>query len=394
VESGRRTPVRADENAADSEERFRLLVESVSDYAIFMLDPRGHVATWNIGAERIKGYRAAEIIGKHFSVFYPPEDVAAGKTERELEIATRTGRFEEEGWRLRKDGSRMWANVTITALRSSKGVLLGFAKVTRDLTERREAEETQRALAAERAKLEEKSRIQEFQERFLAILGHDLRNPLASIDMGAGILRQLSKDPATIRILDRMQSSSLRMSRMIEQILDLTRARLAGGLQLDPRPMDLRSVIAHIIEELRAIHPSRTIDLRAGPLPGFWDADRLEQVFSNLIGNALVHGDPATPVTVEGRNQGGLVSVSVHNQGAPIPDEMQLAIFSPFRRGERDSRTSKTEGLGLGLYISREVAVAHGGGIDLRSSVTEGTTFRVTLPVAPPSSPRPPETDR
>jgi len=221
VASALRAPVGVPGTTAESEERFRLLVESVSDYAIFVLDPTGHVATWNIGAERIKGYKAAEIIGKHFSIFYPPEDLAAGKTERELEIAARVGRFEEEGWRVRQDGSHFWANVTITALRNAEGTLLGFAKVTRDLTDRREAEATQRALVVERAKLEEKSRIQEFQERFLAILGHDLRNPLASIDMGAGILRQLSSDPATIRILDRMHSSSLRMSRMIEQILDL-----------------------------------------------------------------------------------------------------------------------------------------------------------------------------
>jgi len=475
-----RTPGGADEDdAAESEERFRLLVESVADYAIFMLDPNGRVATWNLGAERIKGYKAAEIIGKHFSVFYPPEDVAAGKTERELEIATRTGRFEEEGWRvkkdgahfwanvtitamrgrdgkligfakvtrdlterrraedetrrfrllvesvkdyaifildrgghvltwnlgaerikgyraqisagtgrfeeegwrIRKDGARFWANVVITALRNPDGVLVGFAKVTRDLTDRKEAEETQRALVAERAKREEQSRIQEFQERFLAILGHDLRNPLASIDMGAGILRQLSKDPAAIRILDRMRSSSLRMSRMIEQILDLTRTRLADGLKLDPKPMDLRDLTAHVIEELRVIHPSRLIELRSPPLPGVWDPDRLEQVFSNLIGNALLYGAPEAPVVVVGGIEDGLIWVDVHNDGAPIPAEMQSSLFNPFRRGERESRSSKTTGLGLGLYISREVAIAHGGGINLRSSVTEGTTFRVTLPV-------------
>jgi PAS domain S-box-containing protein len=383
VASAPRPPAGPHEAIAESEERFRLLVASVSDYAIFMLDPGGHVASWNIGAERIKGYRAREIIGKHFSVFYPPEDVAAGKTERELEIATRTGRFEEEGWRVRKDGSLFWANVTITAMRSRDGSLLGFAKVTRDLTERREAEETQRALVAERAKLEEKSRTQEFQERFLAILGHDLRNPLASIDMGAGILRQVSKDPSTTRILDRMRSSSLRMSRMIEQILDLTRARLTGGLPLNPKPMDLRDLIARVVEELRVIHPKRTIELCSVPLPGVWDPDRLEQVFSNLVGNALLYGDPGRPVTIDGRAQGRMVSVEVHNEGLPIPDELQSTIFSPFRRGERDSRTMKTAGLGLGLYISREVTIAHGGQLDLQSSGIEGTTFRVTLPASP-----------
>src|SRR5437868_156001 len=159
---------------AGEDDDFRLLVESVKDYAIFKLDTGGRIATWNLGAERIKGYKADEIIGKHFSIFYPPEDVAAGKTERELEIASREGRFEEEGWRIRKDGSRMWANVTITALRNQEGELIGFAKVTRDLTERREAEENRRTLAAEKAALAEKAKIHEFQERFLAILGHDL----------------------------------------------------------------------------------------------------------------------------------------------------------------------------------------------------------------------------
>jgi PAS domain S-box-containing protein len=121
--------------------RFRLLVESVKDYAIFILDPDGRVLTWNAGAERIKGYATSEIVGKHFSIFYSTDEVAAGKCERELAIARRDGRFEEEGWRLRKDGSRFWASVTITALRNQEHTLIGFAKVTRDLTERKAAEE-------------------------------------------------------------------------------------------------------------------------------------------------------------------------------------------------------------------------------------------------------------
>jgi len=207
----------------------------------------------------------------------------------------------------------------------------------------------------------------------------------------AGILRQLSKDPATTRILDRMRASSLRMSRMIEQILDLTRARLAGGLPLSPKPMDLRDLIARIVEELRVIHPSRAIELHAGPLPGVWDPDRLEQVFSNLVGNALLYGDPTKPITIDGRSEGRLISVEVHNEGVPIPPEMQPTIFSPFRRGERDSRATKTAGLGLGLYISREVTISHGGNLDLQSSLIGGTTFRVTLPAIQPGPPGPTE---
>ena len=367
------------------EERFRLLVESVKDYAIFILDPQGYVATWNVGAQRIKGYTAAEIIGKHFSTFYPPEDNAVGKTERELEIATREGRFEEEGWRVRKDGSLFWANVTITALRGPEGKLVGFAKVTRDLTERREAEEARRALAVERAALAERARTQQFQERFLAILGHDLRNPLASIDMGAGILRNHSTDPAVTKIVERMQSSSARMSRMIEQILDLTRTRLAGGLELHTASMDLRDTLARVVDELRGVHLAATIVLQCPPLPGVWDRDRLEQLFSNLIGNALVHGDLSKPVTIRGRTDDGVggrwAIVEVHNDGDPIPAELQPILFDPFRRGERDSRSSKTSGLGLGLYISREIALAHGGDIEVHSDPATGTTFRIRVPV-------------
>jgi PAS domain S-box-containing protein len=365
----------------EAEERFRLLVESVKDYAIFILDPDGRVSTWNPGAERIKGYAATEIVGKHFSIFYPPEVAATGKCDEELVIAAREGRFEEEGWRLRQDGSQFWANVTITALRDPDRTLVGFAKVTQDLTTRKQAEENLRALAAERAALAEQERVQEFQERFLAILGHDLRNPLASIDMGAGILRQSLTEPANIRILDRMQSSSRRMTRMIEQILDLTRSRLAGGLEMLREVMDLRLALTRIVDELRVAFPVRSIALDCPSFHGMWDRDRLEQVFSNLIGNALVHGDPNAPVTVQGTMDGSQVRISVRNEGTPIPLEVVPTLFNPFRRGERESRTSKTAGLGLGLYISHEIVRGHGGRIDVVSTACDGTTFLVSLPI-------------
>jgi PAS domain S-box-containing protein len=369
-----------------TEARFRLLVESVKDYGIFILTPEGIVDTWNVGAERLKGYSASEIVGKHFSVFYPPDDIAAGKCEMELDVASRVGRFEDEGWRLRKDGTPFWANVVITALRDDAGKLIGFAKVTRDLTERKQAEETQRALAAETAMLVEKARIQEFQERFIAILGHDLRNPLAAIDMAANLLRAHgAKDATTLRILDRFDASSRRMSRMIGQILDLTRTRLAGGLEIRTAPMELSSMLADISDELRTAHPNRKIDLRCVPSNGTWDRDRLEQVFSNLIGNALHYGTRDQPVTVSCQRETQSVVVDIHNHGPPISEELQAKLFDPFRRGTRDSRTRMTEGLGLGLYISREIARAHGGNISVTSD-SHGTTFRVRLP-SPPSAP-------
>ncbi len=363
-------------------DHYRLLVESVKDYAIFILDPAGHITTWNEGAQRIKGYLAAEIVGKHFSVFYPAEDVAGGKCERELHEAAHQGRFEDEGWRIRKDGSLFWANVVITALHGDEGELVGFAKVTRDLTERKQLEERLRALAAEEAAVAERARIQEFQERFIAILGHDLRNPLAAIDMGAGLLRQQTEhDPATARIAERVQSSTRRMSRMIEQILDLTRSRLGGGIEMAPQPMELCATLTGVVEELRTVHPRRRIELVcARPIRGTWDRDRLEQVFSNLVSNAVHHGAKDGPVTLETHPDGAVVHVDVHNEGEPIPEPLRVSLFNPFRRGERESRTRETEGLGLGLHISREIVLAHGGDIHVRSTPSEGTTFRVTLP--------------
>jgi len=373
--------------AEEQARRFQLLVETVKDYAIFVLDPSGHVATWNAGAQRIKGYMASEIIGKHFSVFYPAAEKVGGKCELELDIAAREGRFEEEGWRLRKDGSRFWANVSITALREQEsGALLGFAKVTRDLTERVRSEETLRRLAAEKAALAEKARIQEFQERFIAILGHDLRNPLSAIDVGVSILRQRAAslgDEPTTRVAERMKSSTRRMSRMIEQILDLARSRLGGGLDVKPAEMNLCPMMTAIVDELRAAHPSRSIELRCpAALEGLWDRDRLEQVFSNLVSNAIHYGDPERPVTVRVAVEEGDVVVTVHNDGPPIPETLRSEIFSAFRRGERDGKAAETTGLGLGLYISREILLAHGGEIDVRSNRIEGTTFQVRLPRA------------
>jgi PAS domain S-box-containing protein len=352
----------------------------VKEYAIFILDPLGHVSTWNPGAQRIKGYTSEEIIGKHFSIFYPPEPLPDRRCQLELEIAAEEGRFEEEGWRLRKDGSHFWAKVTITTLRDSGNLLLGFAKVTQDLTQRREAEAANRALAEQRAALAEKARIQEFQERFLAILGHDLRNPLASIDMGIGILQEQTKDPAAARILGRMQSSSSRMSRMIAQILDLTRSRLDGGLELDLRPMDLGETLSKIVDELRTAHPTSSIELVAPKASMLGDPDRLEQVFSNLIGNAILHGDPTTPIVISAQLEDEVVNVKIHNEGEPIPADIQARIFDPFRRGERESRTAKTTGLGLGLYISWEIVRGHGGSIEVDSSADRGTSFRVRVP--------------
>jgi PAS domain S-box-containing protein len=357
-----------------SEERFRLMVEGVKDYAIFMLDPKGFVTTWNAGAQLIKGYRPSEIIGRHFSCFYSQEEVRAGKCERELAIATREGRFEEEGWRLRKDGSRFWANVLITAIWDERDQLRGFAKVTRDLTERRRSEDELAAEARRRLEAETQTR---FAEMFVGILGHDLRNPLNAISMGVNLVKR--RGTAEPRILDRILNSSQRISNMIDQLLDLTRTRLAGGIPIEKRLANLRRVVADAIEELQLVHHDREIRFEKGAeIEGFWDEDRLAQVVSNLVGNALEHGDPNRPVTVRLWVAADAVRLAVHSFGPPIPPEILPVIFDPYRR--YPVRNERSKGLGLGLFITQQIVAAHGGRLDCQSTDVEGTTMTAFLP--------------
>lgn len=222
-----------------------------------------------------------------------------------------------------------------------------------------------------------------FQERFVAVLGHDLRNPLSAVNMAAGILAhraESAQDNATLRVVTRIESSTRRMARMVEQIMDLSRSRLGGGFDVHPAPTNLCVLLEGVIEELRITHQTRTFELQCPPFEGLWDRDRLEQVFSNLIGNAIHHGLATEPITIRAYADGELICVDVHNQGPPIREELQAKLFDPFRRGERSSRETRTAGLGLGLFISRELVAAHGGDISIHSSAEHGATFRVALP--------------
>jgi signal transduction histidine kinase len=240
-----------------------------------------------------------------------------------------------------------------------------------------------RAAEAERAQLAERARQTEFQERFVAILGHDLRNPLSAVRMGLALLRRTAP-PESMRTLDRMDRSVARMERMIQQLLDLARSRIGGGIRIAPAPASLERIVNDVAEELRSAHPGRELVVEAGgDLDGAWDADRLQQVASNLINNALCYGSPDEPVRVALRGEDGQVVLSVHNGGAPIPDAIREALFDPFRRGREGAAPASPSGLGLGLYITRELVRAHGGSIDLQSTESSGTTFTVALPRAP-----------
>jgi signal transduction histidine kinase len=306
--------------------------------------------------------------------------VAEGKPERELEAAERDGRFEDEGWRLRRDGSRFWASVVITALRDRQGTLRGFGKVTRDLTARKEAEEARRELAAREAAEVERRRADQVQERLVAIVGHDLRTPLSVITMGVGAIRQRGGlGPEQLATLERIARSGQRMQGIIDDLLDFGRSTQGRGIPVVMEDADLAEVCRRAVGELGQLNGGRAIGLSVrGDTRLHGDAARLVQVVSNLVGNALQHGDGAVQVEVEGSQD--QVALSVHNHGAPIPTEELPRLFEPFRQGEGPGAGERSGSVGLGLFIVREVVRAHRGEVEVRSDAPAGTTFTVRLP--------------
>lgn len=355
---------------------FRLLVESVRDYAIFMLDPRGIVTTWNEGAQRIKGYLAEEIVGRHFSCFYEPEVVATGKCDYELVVAEREGRFEDEGWRLRKDGSRFWASVIITALRAQGGRLVGFAKVTRDLTERRKLEDERVRIA----QIEEANRIK---DEFFATLSHELRNPLNAI-LGWTALVQRSNDLDYIaKGLETIQRNAQAQKNLIEDMLDMSRI-VGGTMWIRPILMDMAAAVRDVLESMRPIAEAKGVTLEIeridGPAMLAGDPDRLKQVVANLISNAVKFTDQGGRVKILLRREHTRVSLRVSDTGRGIDPAFLPHVFERFRQA--NSSTRRSSGLGLGLSIVRHIVELHGGHIAAESDgLNRGATFSVTLPV-------------
>ena len=406
----------AEESIRQSEERLRLLVQSVKDYAIFMLDPNGIVTTWNAGAERIKGYSAEEIIGTHFSVFYPPEGVAARRPEHEIETALTRGQFEEEAWRVRKDGSRFWANVVLTPVRSGTR-LLGFAKVTRDLTERRAAHERaiadarriaaqdaartaaeQRAhelrgladqLRAQTAELERRSADAESANRaksqFLAAMSHELRTPLNAIGGYAQLMQMELSGPITPsqrEQLERIQHSQAHLLGIINDILNFSRME-AGQVAYHIGPVDVQGVIGIVVPMVTPQADAMHLRLTTGDCPdnviARADRAKVEQILLNLLSNAVKFTNQGGEIEVSCRAEASTVHVSVRDTGIGIAPEQTDKIFAPFVQVGRSLANPK-EGTGLGLAISRDLARAMGGDLTVQSQEGVGSTFTLVLP--------------
>ncbi|MEO5716517.1 MAG: PAS domain S-box protein [Luteolibacter sp.] len=357
------------EELRQSEERFRLLIEKVEEYAIFMLDPEGHVMSWNAGARRLKGYEEAEILGKHFSDFYPP-DVRSTHPAALMRRALKDGFAEAEGWRVRKDGSRFWGNVVLTALYDTKRELRGFAKITRDLTERRKFESMQ-----------ESERLRSV---FLATLAHELRNPLAPVLVGVELLGESKGDPAIIaQVIPILNRQVNQMSRLIDDLLDVSRVS-TGKISLSKSRVSLADIFESAVETvmpaIEAAGHQFVTRFPAGRVEMDADSQRMAQVISNLLSNAVKFtpqgGDIVLEAVIDSADR---VRISVSDNGRGVALESQERIFDLFEQGD----SGQNGGLGIGLTLVKTLTEMHGGSVSMTSGGEGcGSQFHLLLPFA------------
>jgi PAS domain S-box-containing protein len=362
---------RHEEELRASEERFRLLVESVRDYAIFLLDVDGTVRSWNTGAQTLLGYTAAEIIGRHFSVFFTPEDQAQGKPAAELRAAKANGRVEDEGWRARNDGTLFWANVLVTAIYGHSGELIGFAKVTRDMTERHRLEQ-----------LEHSSRRM---SEFLAMLAHELRNPLAPIRNAVTVMQlETLPSPALRNCRDIIDRQLRHMTRLVDDLLDVGRLT-TGKIKLHKEVLRVGEIVARSVETARPIIEARRhslkIELPRKPIYVNGDSTRMSQILQNLLVNAAKYTPDGGHISVKAESRDGFATISVSDDGRGIDPVDLENIFSLFMQG--DNGTPDESGLGIGLTVARSLAELHGGTLDAHSRGSgQGSTFVLRVPAA------------
>jgi PAS domain S-box-containing protein len=371
----------------DSEQRFRLMVEGAKDYAIFMLDTDGRVTGWNAAAERIKGYREEEIVGRHFSCFYLPGDVAEGKPERALKWAAATGRFEDEGWRVRKNGSRFWADIVVTAIRRGEGQLIGFSKVTRDITERKHAEEELHTVQAELARV---SRVMTMGE-LTAAIAHEINQPLAAVvTNGNACLRWLTGAMPNLNeardALGRIIRDANRASNIIGRIRGLLKRTGTEQEWLNLNEA-IEDVIALAHSEVRRNGVTLQTELAGDLPPVLVDRVQLQQVVLNLMMNAIEAMNAIDDRTRElkittGKDGPDKVRVAVQDSGIGLHPDGMNTIFEAFY-------TTKPHGMGIGLSISRSIVEAHGGRLWSARNEGPGATLQFTLPVSHSGAERP-----
>ncbi len=368
-------------------ERYRLLVEQVKDYAIFMLDTNGYVISWNEGAQRIKGYNAAEIVGQHFSKFYPQEDIDNGKPAMELRVVRKEGKFEDEGWRVRKDGTRFWANVIITAVYDTNNEFLGFSKVTRDLTERKQAEEAlmaseerYRLLASElHDTVLELAAANEELGQFNTIASHDLQEPLRTTYSYLLLIQKKLGQEGTPELLHYIQKAIQGNIRMKELIIGLLNYAQLNTVEKDFSLLPVKALIAESLQNLKlSIEETQaTIIVDEGVTHIRGNKVRLVQLLQNLVGNALkFRGGKIPHIRISCMEMPDHYQFAVADNGIGVPPEYTTKIFEVFKR----LHTNKEyPGTGIGLAICKRIVEYHNGKIWVESTPGEGTVFYFTI---------------
>jgi len=368
----------AAEALARSEERYRSLVESVNDYAIFMLDTSGNVQSWTAAAERLLGYREPEVLGQPFSIFFTEADQADAVPARELAAALGEGRAYAVGWRVRKDGTLFWAEEIATAVRDESGRAQGVSKIVRDITERMVAEEERERLLRQ---MTEANRIK---DEFLGTVSHELRTPLNSILGWTRLLRDGHLDPhASRRALETIERNALAQARLVEDLLDVSRI-ITGQLRLHLQSVDIPAVLTAALDALRPAADAKEIALEVDISPAaeelVADPERLQQIIWNLVANAIKFTPRHGTVRMEAVSDAEEVVISVIDSGVGIAPEFLPFVFDRFRQADSTSTRAQT-GLGLGLSIVRHLTELHGGQASAESAgVGRGSTFRVRLP--------------
>lgn len=366
---------------------YRLLVSSIQDYAIFLLDPNGVISTWNLGAQKLKGYTPEEVIGKHFSVFYPKVDQDAGKPAKFLETARKLGHVESEGWRTKKDGSRFWANTTITALKGKSGELIGFAKVTRDLTERKLHDD---AMALANQKLERQRQelelLNQAKDEFISLASHQLRTPASGVKQFLGLLREGYAGEMSELQKEFIERAYEGNDRQLELVNDLLRVAQvdAGRIMLKATTEDIASIIKDVISEQQSSFEKRKqkIFLKGlnHPLKAKVDKARFRMVLENIVSNASKYTPEGGEITITGSKKNRAIEIAISDTGVGIPKVAQAKLFSKFSRIPNEL-SDVVGGSGLGLYWAHKIMELHGGSIEVSSKLHKGSTFTVIVPL-------------
>ncbi len=361
------------------EDLFRLLVETVEEYAIFAMDPEGRIIHWNTGAARITGFQEVEVLGKPLLVIFTPEDLQAGVPWQELERAAQTGRSEDERWQVRKDGTRFWATGIVVPVRGPDGALLGFGKILRDRTDLKEQEQALRSRASDLSIADDRKNV------FLATLAHELRNLLAPLANSGQVLQLRAKDDAALRrVAEIIERQVRQMKRLVEDLMDVSRIS-RGSLQLQRQRVALQDIVSQAVEIVRPLIESRRHRLQVSQyspaLELNADPDRLRQVIVNLLNNAAKYTDPGGDIAVSVDREADEAVVRVRDTGIGMQPDQMATIFDLFTQAHPSLHQSQS-GLGLGLALVRDLVTMHGGTVQVRSEgVGKGSEFIVHLPI-------------